>query len=266
MAAIKNTQAFYGAQYLLDRVGAGQRSYPKFRVEKTEQQHNDLIDSYIAEVRGIFEQYYREIKAVDGNVELSQEGRNRRYTPVQEKVNTAFNRICSKARQLQDQHLAKVEQAFQLPAEVVKGDASIRELRNQEIRRFLLDLPQVERIKLALSAIDPELLAALEGAPACMQIIPGDVLERARVLRVKRVRGQVLLGLEDERLALERINEILNGIANVLPWVTIQPNLWPLPESVFPLEDDIDPAESVEDPQAAQIAAGAKLAAAFMQQ
>lgn len=237
--------------------------YPRFGVESTEQQHKDQIDAFVAEVRGIFEQYFYEIKAIDSNVLLSQEGKNQQYIPIQQKVETAFNRICSKARQLQDQHLAKVDQAFQLPAEVVKGDVSIRELRNQEIRRYLLDLPQVERIKLALSAIDPELLAALEGAPACMQIIPDEVVERARVLRVKRVRGQVLIGLEDERLALVRINEVLNTIGNTLPWITIQPNLWPLPESVFPVEDDIDPADPGEDPQAVRMSAGAEMAQQF---
>lgn len=254
------------AQHLLNRCGSGQRSYPKFRVEKTEQQHKDLIDSYIDEVRNLFEWHYGQVKKIDDNTLLSQEGKNQQYTPIQQQVETAFNRICSKARQLQDQHLAKVDKAFQLPAEIVGGDPVILEMRCREVRRHLLSLPVSERIRLALSVGDAELLHAIDTAPACLELLPADVVERSRKLRVQRKRGQMLIELEDERMCLVRINEILNAIPGVFDWIVISPTLWPLPESVFPLEDDNDPADPAEDPQAIQMAAGAKLAAEFMQQ
>lgn len=261
-----STAAAGGVEYLMNRIGATGMAYPRFRHEATEQANKDLIDVFSRDIKEFLDNYLMESKLIEMDPRLSPAGILEKIKPLQQKYNADFNNgLVARCRRLQEAHMKKVELVFTLPPEVTTVEPVLLHLQSREIRDYVLSLSYQQRINLLLSNDDPALLHAVFTAPSCLEIIPAAVLKAAQILRVRRKRSAELQPLEDERLALERINGFLNNVPRVMDFVSIVPNLWPLPDSVFPAEE-LDPildAEIDADLKAEIIRLNAEMAAEF---
>lgn len=232
----------YQAQMALQKTGIVGAHFPRFRVGKTLDANRTIITGFNDELTKFFEDYYVERAKITGNTSLSPLGQQEQLIPLERKYNTRFNgEICKRFIALTAEHLKKVDAAFELPPVVVDMDPVIRTMLAIEVRRYLLTLPQVERIKLVLNRQDPLTLFAVENSPACMEILPDGILERAQLARVTRLRAAELLPLQDERLALLHVRAILMNVTVAFSWLNCNPALPVLADSCLPAEEDIDP-------------------------
>jgi len=253
--------------HVLNRIGAKNQNYPRFKYEPTEQQNKDLIDVFMKDLSDFFTDYLIQERAILRDPLLSGAGQQEKLVPVQRKFNERLNNdMCKRIRTLQEIHLNKVVKVYELPPEVVSGDAVILELRAREVRDHIRALSPADRVRLLFKDGDPFLIYAFETAPTCIELVPAQVLEYARTNRVMRKRGADLIPLQDERLALQRIVGVFENIPMSFKWATIVPGFLAMGDSVFPPKKEQDPVIGEgEDAElmrlAAKMAAGVTAAA-----
>lgn len=225
-------------QNLIQRCGAVGRMAMRFQTAEGDKAFPTIIKSFVNDLESWGDAYWSEAMPIEHSHLLSEAGKIEKLNPVKAKYNTSLNNgLVKQCRTLIDMHMEKVRKAFELPPEVVGGDPVMIFLQSQEIRSYLRSLPMAERIRHALNSDDPALLHALDTAAPCLQLLPPDLLQKAKSVRVQRLRGKELLYLEDERQALERISGMLRNVPAVCDFVKIQPALYALPESVFAESD-----------------------------
>ncbi len=237
----QDTNAAWTLDHVLNRIGAT-LNYPRFKDEATEQANKDLIDAFMKDLGKFFDDYLTQAQAIERNPGLSPVGVQEKLAPVQRQFDERLNSdMCKRIRTLQELHLKKVIQVFELPAEVVQGDPVILEMRSREIRDYCRSLDMPNRIKLLIGSGDPLLIHAFETCPPCINLVPVQILDMARLNRVKRKRAADLIPLQDEREALLRIVGVFENIPKAFGWLSIVPGFMPMGESVIPEPEEQDP-------------------------
>jgi hypothetical protein len=239
---VQATPNHWTTDHVLDRCGATLNP-PRFINEATEQANKDLIAGFMADLGTFVTDFLRQAQGIQNDKTLSQIGIAEKLEPVQRDFNQRFNdTLCKRIRTVQQQHFARVDKLYELPKEVVEGNEIILEMRSREIRDFLQGLPPAQRIRHLMDGGDPEVFRALESAPACMRLVEPEMLDRARLARVQRLRGNDVPALQDERLALQRIVGVFENMPKNFPWIKIIPGFLPMADDVLPERKELDPA------------------------
>jgi hypothetical protein len=232
-----NSESF--GTYVLQKIGAVNRKPVDFSVGATANQNQEIIDVFVRDIAKWADDYRFLERPISESPLLSQAGILDKLRPIQEQFNRKFNDdIVARVRRLQDLHFERVRKIFELPPEVVGLDPVHLFLQSMEIRNYLRTLPLIDRVQLVMGSDDPALLHAIDTAAPCLQLLPPDILARAKTFRVQRRRKNDLLQAEDERQALERITGYVKNVPGVCTFVNISPLLPGLPSTVYP--DDMD--------------------------
>ncbi len=236
-----NGSVSYG-QHVLQRAGGFNRKAPDFQVDA--KQNHDLINLFCDDVKTFFDRYEAETRPIEHDGDLSQVGKIGRITPIREKYNREFNAgIVTRARNLRTQHIDKTAAIFRLPAEVTTGNEVQIFLQSFEIRNHLRTLALSDRIKLAFRTDDPALLHAIDTASPCLELLPAEVVRRAREYRVRARRGDQLRAAMDENLALQRVISVIQNVRAGAEWIVIDPSLPSLPDDFPEITGEDYPSE-----------------------
>jgi len=221
------------AERILERIGCLNRMPIRLEDIINEQVNRDLLDQFQTAIRIWADSYFTAEAVNAANPDHSADKIRRDLIPIQQRSNAAFNQLCDRCRTLQQLHIAKVNKIESSTDTAPAGDAVLLFLQCQEIRAYLRSLPVPERLQLLINSDDYQIVSAIQSAPSCLEILPQDLLDRGTHSRTQRLHGKALIAMQDENKVLSRINEWLNAVPNQMAFVSIQPNLWPLPASVY---------------------------------
>jgi len=241
---VSNARPQAKADYILSRIGCAGRQPIRLNDAATEQANRDLLDLFTNDIKNWCQDYFIAEDQAASNPDLSPAGIEKMLEPVRRKFNASFNELATRCRTLQNIHMAKVNEIEAATDTPPAGDKVLLFLQCQEIRSYLSTLPPAQVMNLLVESDDFMIILAIETAPSCLNILPDEMLKRGKMARTKRLHGKALVAMADENATLTRINEWLNAIPKVLDFVSIVPNLWPLPDSVYEtFETPEDPAE-----------------------
>lgn len=237
----------YGT-YILQRCGGAGRAGLRFSNRGNAEKYEPIVQSFSDSIVSWGDSYFAEAYTVMHDPRLSEAGKIEKLTPLQKRFSDQyFADVVKRARNLQDIFFKKVEAAYSLPDEITGGSDVVNALQAIEVRTYLLSLPVAERIHVCLTSADPRLLFALDTCPECIKLLPDGLKERAHSIRVRRKRGTLLVDLDDERIALERIVSMVCNIKSGAEFVP-RPDLPAMPDSVYPRNEDgtLDNVDSVD--------------------
>lgn len=231
------------AETILAQIGAKPMRLPKLKDRNTDNQNYQTIANFQNDLETFFLKHEAAEQLIYNDVRLSDDGRQEKFVPLRLKASDDLNGgIFNRVKNLINIHLGKCERLFEIPAAVFAGDPIVIEARCREVRDFVRALPMTERIDLLFRSDDSFLIHAFDSAPACISLVPEDVLEQARLARVIRKRSADLVPLQDEREMLLLIKSVMENIPTVLKWVTINPAFPVMSDTVIPEgADDTDP-------------------------
>ena len=207
---------------------------------ETELKNRDVMNQFQDNIKDWCESYLASESLNAANPDHSADKIRRDLIPIQAKANAAFNQLCDRCRTLQQLHMAKVAKIESSTDTAPAGDAVLLFLQCQEIRAYLRSLPVPERLQLLINSDDYQIVSAIQSAPSCLEILPQDLLDRGKHARTQRLHGKALIAMQDENTILTRINEWLNAVPALMPFVSIQPALWPLPASVYDAPEEME--------------------------
>ncbi|WLA78816.1 hypothetical protein [Bradyrhizobium elkanii] len=156
----------------------------------------------------ISERFAKERADIEKNNHLTPDGRK---AQLLESLKTRHARDLRDARKPLEDFAKSIEsmRAKVKPAEIDRGDI-VGALERMEIRTFVFNSTNAEKMKLLLEDADPVILDAVLSAPRALSGVPAEYYDRAKAAREEQLHGPVL---RDIAAAQEVLSEARNAAA-----------------------------------------------------